>query len=131
MEQKSDSVLNGGSRMKVLRHYYVAKGYRSSSPSYSELDSIALKLGRSIGRDYDMFWVNFFSSSKQYKKDSVFFVKSDSLTLVKKRKNLVNYYFRTGFFREKQIIKDGKVLPPFYEDVKVAMDSIPKTYFVN
>lgn len=127
--QKMDSLNNATRKQSVLKHFHIAKRYKSNSTTYEELDSIALNMGRTYGTGHHIFWVNFFSSNRHRRSDRAFFNENDSLEIIKKKLNLVNYRFENGFFREKQIIKDGKILPPI--DVQIIFDSKPKINFVN
>ena len=128
-EKQSVSKLNG-SDFKILREYYVAKSYKSKSPTYSELDSLALALGHTKGKNYNLYYASYFSSRQFSKADSVFFNSNDSISIIRRNVNLVNYIFKNGLFREKQIIKNGKILKPKY-DVDIKFNDAPDIKFYN
>jgi len=119
------------SQHTYLKEYYVLKNYKSDSMQKKKIDSLALELGRGKGRPYRFYSANFFISSHRYKIDTTFFRNADSLSMITKRKNLFNYLFYNGGFREKQIIKDGKILPPLYDSVRVIYNSNPVITFEN
>ncbi len=114
-----------------LKEYYVVQNYHFDSIANRKIDSTAMVLGRSEGRNYHFYTANFFVSSKKIKKDSLYFQNTDSLSLSKNRKNLVNYFFYDGQFREKQTIKDGKIVPPKYESVNIIQNTTPVIKMVN
>jgi hypothetical protein len=114
-----------------LKEYYILKNYKSDSLDKKKIDSLALILGRSKGREFESYSVNFFKSSYALRRDVIFFKNSDSITMAKKRTNMFNYRFYKGGFREKQTIVDGKILPPLYDSVVIKFDSLPSIRFEN